>query len=253
MESAKNGHRTVAGTRRQKPASPNAVRKDPFDRNDPRTRDRHRPSRADRHASFASEVIRDLNPRGPLERLVADHVVHQAWKLKTNLENQGIRDRDETSESLATVKTSRIRPSELDRASRALQEALEALNFLRSRFPTSPIPALEPNFQHEVDLDSEILPNEWPVVPIEGFDDRAEAETADDDEVPSWRDRLVFDFEVSETSPVVKGTWITVGHVVSLIVDGWAWSDILRSHPELTEDDIRTCVAYAIAEEGSAA
>jgi uncharacterized protein (DUF433 family) len=48
---------------------------------------------------------------------------------------------------------------------------------------------------------------------------------------------------------VIKGTWVTVSQVVSLIVDGWSWSDILRTHPELTEDDIRICLAYTVAEE----
>jgi uncharacterized protein (DUF433 family) len=64
-----------------------------------------------------------------------------------------------------------------------------------------------------------------------------------------WHDRLVFDRNVSEHSPVIRGTWITVGQVVSLIVDGWSWSDILRSHPELTDEDLRTCLAYTVAEE----
>ncbi len=64
-----------------------------------------------------------------------------------------------------------------------------------------------------------------------------------------WRDRLVFDTEVSDTSPVVRGTWITVGQVVSLVVDGWSWADILRSHPELTEADIRACLAYSVEED----
>jgi uncharacterized protein (DUF433 family) len=61
-----------------------------------------------------------------------------------------------------------------------------------------------------------------------------------------WADHLVFDPEVSEDSPVVKGTWITVGHVVSMIIDGWTWTDILRTHPELTEEDIQACLAYTI-------
>ena len=68
---------------------------------------------------------------------------------------------------------------------------------------------------------------------------RDAAETGRKGSPGRWQDRLVFDSNVSETSPVVKGTWVTVGHVVSLIVDGWTWSDILRVHPELTEDDIR--------------
>ena len=48
---------------------------------------------------------------------------------------------------------------------------------------------------------------------------------------------------------MIRGSWVTVSQVVSLIVDGWTWSDILRTHPELTEDDIRTCLTYTVAEE----
>ena len=48
---------------------------------------------------------------------------------------------------------------------------------------------------------------------------------------------------------MVTGTWVTVCQVVSLIVDGWTWSEILRAYPELTEDDVRTCLAYTVAED----
>lgn len=64
-----------------------------------------------------------------------------------------------------------------------------------------------------------------------------------------FADRLAFDFDVSDASPVIKGTWVTVAHVVSLITDGHSWPDILRNHPELTEDDVRVAVSYAMSEE----
>jgi uncharacterized protein (DUF433 family) len=117
------------------------------------------------------------------------------------------------------------------------------------------------------DLDRELdddhladLSNEWPVVPrgtsvedeldaeAEGDDPEATM-TAEDSLAARWRDRLMFDLSVSEDSPVIKGTWVTVAQVVSLIVDGWTWSNILRTHPELNEDDIRVCLAYTVAEE----
>jgi uncharacterized protein (DUF433 family) len=63
-----------------------------------------------------------------------------------------------------------------------------------------------------------------------------------------WCDRLTFDPGVSDASPVVRGTWITVDQVVGRIVDGWSWSDVLRAHPELVEDDLRACLAYAVEE-----
>lgn len=78
--------------------------------------------------------------------------------------------------------------------------------------------------------------------------DAALAEPVEDREEVG--NRLVFDPEISESSPIVKGTWITVSHVVSLVVDGWTWADIIRVHPELTEDDIRACLAHQIETEG---
>lgn len=59
-------------------------------------------------------------------------------------------------------------------------------------------------------------------------------------------DRLAFDADVSDVSPVVKGTWVRVDDVVAMIVDGYTWDDVLRTHPELAEDDIRACLAYAM-------
>jgi uncharacterized protein (DUF433 family) len=121
------------------------------------------------------------------------------------------------------------------------------------------------DLDHELDDDHLAdLSNEWPVVPrgrsVE--DDpgpEVETETTAGDRkstMPAgallaerWGGRLQFDLSVSEDSPVIKGTWVTASQVVSLIVDGWTWSDILRTHPELTEDDIRVCLAFTVAEE----
>ncbi|RUL87183.1 DUF433 domain-containing protein [Tautonia sociabilis] len=65
-----------------------------------------------------------------------------------------------------------------------------------------------------------------------------------------WRDRLAFDDQVSDESPVVRGTWVTAGQIVSLLVDGWSWDDVLRHYPELTERDIRACLAYTAETDG---
>jgi uncharacterized protein (DUF433 family) len=78
----------------------------------------------------------------------------------------------------------------------------------------------------------------------------AGAPQSEADSIPR-RDRLTFDPTVSDSSPVVRGTWITVGQVVTRIVDGWSWSDILRAHPELWEDDIRACLSFTVEDEGS--
>lgn len=68
------------------------------------------------------------------------------------------------------------------------------------------------------------------------------AETAD--AAPERSGRLVMDEEISDSSPVIEGTWVTVTQVVSRVVDGWSWAEILRGYPELVEADIRACLDY---------
>lgn len=48
--------------------------------------------------------------------------------------------------------------------------------------------------------------------------------------------------------PVVAGTRITVQDVLELINDGLSFDDIKRDYyPDLSTEDIRACVDYAIA------
>ncbi len=245
MESVKSDRDTVARPRRK--LGKLAEAKDSrIARTNPRSRGLNRSARANDFAAFADDLRRDLDPRGPLESLIAEHVVQSAWRLKGTLDRQAAREFAVKSNPDGEAPKKPSTPA-ADRAARSVRDALESLDYLRSRRPEIiREPASAP-----VDFEPEFECNEWPIVPSMDFEDDLVADEAQDDEVPNWRDRLIFDFEVSDISPVVKGTWITVGHVVSLIVDGWAWADILRTHPELTEDDIRTCVAYAMAEENS--
>jgi hypothetical protein len=217
----------------------------------PRSRRVNRSARADAFGAFSDEVLRDLNPRGPLESVMAEHVVFSAWKLRGAVGRQATQLTDEAvDQDRPAEKVRRATLSAAECAARSVKEALESLDYVRDRRARCGGPAPVESSLGPIDCDSE--PNEWPVLPCDQFDDEPIEEPIADEEPPIWRDRLVFDFEISDISPVVKGTWITVGHVVSLIVDGWTWADILRSHPELTEDDIRTCVAYAMDEENAA-
>jgi len=172
-----------------------------------------------------------------------------------------------------------VSPRDVSLVADCLEKTLELFHLLRA---TAPVEASQParevtdvpsDFDSDsdsdpdtvFDIDSELVDdhladfsNEWPVVPRgRSVEDQPEGDTGDRDrsdqgEEPlggRWEGRLAWDLNVSEDSPVIKGTWVTVSQVVSLIVDGWAWSDILRTHPELTEDDIRTSLAYTVAEE----
>jgi len=45
--------------------------------------------------------------------------------------------------------------------------------------------------------------------------------------------------------PLVRGMRITVADVLGWLAAGMSHEEILRDFPELTEDDIRACLAYA--------
>jgi uncharacterized protein (DUF433 family) len=57
--------------------------------------------------------------------------------------------------------------------------------------------------------------------------------------------RIVLDPEVMLGKPVLRGTRITVEHVVGLMAEGWTEAQILANHPALTRADIQACLAYA--------
>jgi uncharacterized protein (DUF433 family) len=45
--------------------------------------------------------------------------------------------------------------------------------------------------------------------------------------------------------PCVRGMRIAVSDVLGWLAAGMSHEDILRDYPELTEEDIRACLAYA--------
>jgi uncharacterized protein (DUF433 family) len=215
-------------------------------------------------ASFDAfvEALRDeLAPSGLLETLVADRAILSAWRLHAASQAEVAALRKWPSKP-SSRRTPRPLPEgarrSLSHDESCLERSLALLQTLRDRrrpcwgqpAPLAPAPVL-----HELDdpTDDGIVPrslDELPAVPPNTFDDDdvspEDAETGSD---KRWQERLVFENDVSESSPVVKGTWITVDQVVSLVIDGWIWSDILRTHPELTEEDIRCCLAYTVEQE----
>ena len=45
--------------------------------------------------------------------------------------------------------------------------------------------------------------------------------------------------------PCIRGLRITVGDVLGWLAPGMTHQEIIDDYPELTEDDIRACLAYA--------
>ena len=51
--------------------------------------------------------------------------------------------------------------------------------------------------------------------------------------------------DVLAGKPVIRGTRLAVEFVIGLLADGWAEADILGNYPNITHDDIISCIAYA--------
>jgi uncharacterized protein (DUF433 family) len=57
-------------------------------------------------------------------------------------------------------------------------------------------------------------------------------------------DRIDIDPQVCFGKPRIKGTRIWVGLVLGMMADGMTAEEILEQYPQLTEEDLRACLAY---------
>jgi uncharacterized protein (DUF433 family) len=57
--------------------------------------------------------------------------------------------------------------------------------------------------------------------------------------------RITLDPAVLDGKPVVRGTRLSVEHIIGLLADGWSERDILADYPGLTKDDVTACLGYA--------
>lgn len=57
--------------------------------------------------------------------------------------------------------------------------------------------------------------------------------------------RIVVNQKVMGGKPVVKGTRITVEHVLKLLAQGLSFDEVLRDYPHLSRDDVAAVLLYA--------
>jgi uncharacterized protein (DUF433 family) len=60
----------------------------------------------------------------------------------------------------------------------------------------------------------------------------------------NWKEHIVSDKEVLLGKPAVKGTRLSVEHIVGLLAQGWTENQILENHPRLTKESLRAVFAY---------
>ena len=62
---------------------------------------------------------------------------------------------------------------------------------------------------------------------------------------PHWREYIISTPDVLRGKPRIKGTRIKVSLVLGYLAAGRTAADIIEEFPDLTEDQITACLAYA--------
>ena len=62
---------------------------------------------------------------------------------------------------------------------------------------------------------------------------------------PDYHERVALDPEIRFGKPIVRGTRITVGDVLSYLAGGMSAEDVIADFPQLTLDGVRACLAFA--------
>jgi len=60
----------------------------------------------------------------------------------------------------------------------------------------------------------------------------------------NWQNHIVSDKEVLLGKPTIKGTRISVEHIVGLLAQGWTENEILENFPRLTKESLQAVFAY---------
>jgi len=59
-----------------------------------------------------------------------------------------------------------------------------------------------------------------------------------------WRNRVTLDPDILAGKPVIKGTRISVQHILELLANGWTEQAILENYPQLEKEDIQSALRY---------
>ena len=60
-----------------------------------------------------------------------------------------------------------------------------------------------------------------------------------------YKDRIAIDPNIMLGKPIIKGTRITVEHILRELSEGITIAELLESYPHLTKDDILAVLSYS--------
>jgi uncharacterized protein (DUF433 family) len=59
-----------------------------------------------------------------------------------------------------------------------------------------------------------------------------------------WKEYIISDKEILLGKPTIKGTRISVEHIVGLLAQGWSESQILENYPRVTKESFQAVFYY---------
>ena len=59
-----------------------------------------------------------------------------------------------------------------------------------------------------------------------------------------WKEHIVADPSVLLGKPTVKGTRISIEHLIGLLAQGWSEKQILENHPRLSQESLQAVFSY---------
>lgn len=60
-----------------------------------------------------------------------------------------------------------------------------------------------------------------------------------------WHERIESRADVLDGKPCLRGTRLSVEHLVGLLAQGWAVEEVLDSYPGIVREDLLACLKYA--------
>jgi uncharacterized protein (DUF433 family) len=60
----------------------------------------------------------------------------------------------------------------------------------------------------------------------------------------NWQEYIITDNDILLGKPVVKGTRLSVDHIIGLLANGWTEKELFDNYPRLTKDALKAVFAY---------
>lgn len=59
-----------------------------------------------------------------------------------------------------------------------------------------------------------------------------------------WRKHIIVDESILLGKPTVKGTRVSVEHIIGLLAQGWTEQQILENHPRMNQESLQAVFSY---------